>query len=153
MPDCEGRCRFGFRYSSRRARVDGSVVDREGPRGSGVGKSRKWRTRGHRLRSGRLSQSIADVPSRMKALADELEKLYRREQVIERDLARVPQSGLIKPLIEALNDAYKEIAEATTRAASRRALAESLRQELDEQLTACRKLSQAIAGRIAKREA
>jgi DNA sulfur modification protein DndD len=89
----------------------------------------------------------------MKALADELEKLYRREQVIERDLARVPQSGLIKPLIEALNDAYKEIAEATTRAASRRALAESLRQELDEQLTACRKLSQAIAGRIAKREA
>jgi hypothetical protein len=55
----------------------------------------------------------------MKALADELEKLYRREQVIERDLARVPQFGLIKPLIEALNDAYKEIAGATTRAASR----------------------------------
>jgi DNA sulfur modification protein DndD len=100
-----------------------------------------------------VSQAIADIPSRMKALADELEKLYRREQVIERGLARVPQSDLIKPLIEALNDAYREIAEATTRAGSRRALADSLRNELDEQLIACRKLSQAIAGRIAQREA
>jgi len=99
-----------------------------------------------------LTQALNDVPGRLRSVYKELEILYRREQVIERDLGRVPQEDLIRPLLEKLNECYRDSAEASAVLATKQGSVDELRRQFDEQMVACRKLSESVASHIVKRE-
>jgi DNA sulfur modification protein DndD len=65
--------------------------------------------------------ALDSLPSIMCSTAEELERLYREQQKVERDLTRAPQDDVLQPLIEQLNDARRRLAEANVEAARRRA--------------------------------
>lgn len=65
--------------------------------------------------------ALDSLPSTMRSTAEELEKLYREQQKVERDLSRAPQDDLLQPLIEQLADARRRLGEANVEAARRRA--------------------------------
>lgn len=99
-----------------------------------------------------IKQATNEVPSALRKLATELEDLYRREQVIERDLGRVPSEELVRPLLARMSDFYKDLARATSAASAKREEVSRQRLQLDELLAACRKLTDTLATRMLRRE-
>jgi DNA sulfur modification protein DndD len=75
--------------------------------------------------------ALEALPRNLRAAAEELETLYREQQKVERDLARVPQDDVLQPLLERLDVARKRLAEATLEAAQRRAELELASEALD----------------------
>lgn len=65
--------------------------------------------------------ALDSLPSTMHSTSEELERLYREQQKVERDLSRAPQDDVLQPLIEQLSDARRRLAEANVEVARRRA--------------------------------
>lgn len=99
-----------------------------------------------------IKRASKEIPAALHKLARELEDLYRKEQMIERDLSRVPSEELVRPLVVQLNTCYKELADHVTAASGKHEDVTVLRRQLDDLLAACRKLTETLVSRIAKRD-
>ena len=75
--------------------------------------------------------ALGSLPLSLRAVAGELETLYREQQKVERDLARAPQDDELQPLVDKLADARKRLAQAGVEAAQKRAELEQVAEALD----------------------
>jgi DNA sulfur modification protein DndD len=76
--------------------------------------------------------ALDSLPSVMRSTAEELEKLYREQQKVERDLTRAPQDDVLQPVIDQLADARRRLGEANVEAARRRAELEQVSDALHQ---------------------
>ena len=56
--------------------------------------------------------ALESLPKELKRISDELETLYREQQIIERDLSRAPADDVLLPLVRGLQEARSRLAEA-----------------------------------------
>lgn len=99
-----------------------------------------------------VKHATNDVPIALRKLSRELESLYRKEQVVERALNRVPSADLVRPLLEQLAFCHKELTQGVAAAETRREEVLSVRRELDGLLLDTRRLTDSLANRITKRD-
>jgi DNA sulfur modification protein DndD len=66
----------------------------------------------------------------MKKTGEELETLYREQQKVERDLARVPQEDVLRPLMENLNALHHRLGELSLEAIQKSGYADQTKEAL-----------------------
>lgn len=96
--------------------------------------------------------ALDSIPSTLKAIAEELETLYREQQKVERDLSRIPSDEVLIPLTQGLNEARARAADANLAAAQKRAEFANLTQSQVAAEAAYTKQMDAIASRKSQRD-
>lgn len=99
-----------------------------------------------------VKQATTEVPSALQRLSSELEDLYRREQALEKDVNRIPSEELVRPLLEKVSLCYKRVADANSASVSKREEMAQVQKQLDDLLTASRKLTEKMSNTVLKRE-
>jgi DNA sulfur modification protein DndD len=76
------------------------------------------------------AEALNTLPLEMKKTAEELEMLYREQQKVERDLSRVPQEDVLRPLMDSLNDLHRRLGEVSLEAIQKGEAAEQAKESL-----------------------
>ncbi len=76
------------------------------------------------------SEALNTLPLEMKKTGEELETLYREQQKVERDLARVPQEDVLRPLMDDLNALHRRLGELSLEAIQKGEAAEQTKESL-----------------------
>lgn len=92
------------------------------------------------------------MPGALERLSSELEDLHRREQALEKEVNRIPSEELVRPLLEKVRLCYKKLGDANSAGASKREEMAQVQKQLDDLLTASRKLTEKMSNSVLKRE-
>ena len=75
-------------------------------------------------------EALNSVPQEMKKAAEELETLYREQQKVVRDLARIPQEEVLRPLMDSLNALHHRLGNVSLEAIQKNEAAEQVQESL-----------------------
>ena len=100
---------------------------------------------------GWAAEALTGLPKELAKIAVELEQLYRDQQKVERDLARIPEDEVLQPLIEDLRKLNDALSGALVEAMQHQAACERLREDVDRAEFAHRRAMEKVAANSARR--
>jgi DNA sulfur modification protein DndD len=96
-------------------------------------------------------EAMEALPRELKKTAEELETLYREQQRVERDLARIPQEDVLQPLLEHLNELHKRLGGLAIGSIQKGSAVEQAKEALEKAENAYRRAVDAIAATSVRR--
>lgn len=73
---------------------------------------------------------LSSLPKELRSIGEQLEELYRERQKVERDIQRIPQEEILKPLLEKLQEARERFSKQAEELAQLRIVMEALDQKI-----------------------